>query len=268
MLEAAKQLNYVPNLAARSLVKQKSGLIGILINKTDDEGIWQQLRYSQFINRLEKLLSAQGYHVVLFSLDANNPKLDIISERKLDGVFVIDVKKENFHLISSHFSAGVPLIVIDSLIDDPLFCKVNYDYKDALSQALSSSTSQQAYLIIDSYNNAELMDYIDSSSNLEPSQIHRMTTEISLKHFLEKNESNSGIILNEFIAIAAAKYTDPTHFTVICTAGCHEITPSASTRISFGNRMPEEAFQLMVNLLDNARSGQPSTFIQAEPLSI
>ncbi|WP_256709831.1 hypothetical protein MHI37_03730 [Paenibacillus sp. FSL H8-0548] len=258
----------MPNLAARSLVKQKSGLIGILINKTEDESCWQQLRYSQFINRLEKLLSALGYHVVLFSLDASNPKLDIISERKLDGVFVIDVKKENFHLISSHFSVGVPLIVIDSLIDDPLFCKVNYDYKDALAKAFANTPSQQAYLIIDSYNNAELMDYISSSSNLEPSQIHRMTDEASLKHFLEKNQSNTGIILNEFIAIAAAKYSDPAHFTVICTAGCHELVPSPAARISFGNRMPEEAFQLMVSLLDNARSGHPSTFIQAEVISI
>lgn len=267
ILEAAKQLNYVPNLAARSLVMQKSGLIGILINRAEHEELWRQLRYSQLINRLERLLSDRGYHVVLFSLDASDPKLDIISERKLDGVFVVDVKEENFHLISSHFSTGVPLIVIDSIIDDSLFYKVNYDYEDAFAKAFAASQHQQNFIIIDSFNNAGLVDHICSSSGLDRSLIHVMQDERALKAFLEQNKNNTGIILNEFVAISAYKYVDSSRLTVICTTGCSEMIPAAATRISFDDRKPEEAFQLMMRLLENPIAGSQSKYIQVKAIN-
>ncbi|OME81508.1 hypothetical protein BK120_17895 [Paenibacillus sp. FSL A5-0031] len=262
VLDAAKQLNYVPNLAARSLVKQKSGLIGILINRAENEGFWKQFRYSQFINRLERLLTDRGYHVVLFSLDASSPNLDIISERKLDGVFVVDVKEENFHLISSHFFADVPLIVVDSMIEDPLFYKVNYDYADAFTYAFASLLQpKESFLIIDSFNNADLVNHICTHSGIGRDQIHVMDKEHDLKAFLEHNLDRTGIILNEFVAISAAKYVDPTSLAIICTAGCPEIAPASASKISFGDRKPEEAFQLMMQLLKDPKSGPANKYV-------
>ncbi|MGG1633708.1 LacI family DNA-binding transcriptional regulator [Paenibacillus sp. NRS-1760] len=262
VLDAAKQLNYVPNLAARSLVKQKSGLIGILINRAENEGFWKQFRYSQFINRLERLLSDHGYHVVLFSLDASSPNLDIISERKLDGVFVVDVKEENFHLISSHFSTGVPLIVVDSMIEDPLFYKVNYDYADAFTHAFASLIQpKESFLIIDSFNNADLVNHICTLSGIGRDQIHVVDEERDLKAFLEHNSDRTGIILNEFVAISAAKYVHPTSLTVICTAGCAEIAPASASKISFGDHKPEESFHLMMQLLKDPKSGPVNKYV-------
>jgi hypothetical protein len=264
VLDAAKQLNYVPNLAARSLVKQKSGLIGILINRANDEGIWKQFRNASFINRLERLLTDRGYHVVLSSIDALNPKLDVISERKLDGVFVIDVKSENFHLISSHFSVGVPLIVIDSIIDDALFYKVNFDYKDAFAMARTSSLINPSYIIMDSFNNAELTQSISGSAGIDPSMVHMMENEDQLKRFLEQHAEKEGIVLNEFIGVLAAKYVNPLKLTVICTADCPDILPAAATRIQYDNRKPEEAFQLMMMLLDNPMNGPDHKYIEVK----
>lgn len=261
MLEAAKQLNYVPNLAARSLVKQKSGLIGILISRAENEGFWRQLRYSQFINRLEQLLSNYGYHVVLFGLDAASPKLDIISERKLDGVFVVDVKTENFHLISSHFSVGVPLIVVDSIIDDALFYKVNYDYLDAFETVQATTSVQYEYVIIDNFNNKELVEHIATASKMGPDSIHIMQNDQALELFLRMHEHKKGIILNEFAAISAAKYVDPANLTVICSAGCPEILPLSAGRFTFGDRKPEAAFQLMLQLLNDSKKGPESSYI-------
>ncbi|CAM4366852.1 LacI family transcriptional regulator [Paenibacillus alkaliterrae] len=251
VLDAAKQLNYVPNLAARSLVKQKSGLIGILINRAENEGFWRQFRNAHFIERLERLLTERGYHVVLTSLDAANPKLDIISERKLDGVFVIDVKKETFHLISSHFSVGVPLIVVDSHIDDSLFYKLNYNYADAFEKANTISSLQQSYLIIDSYNNMELVDTIRISSGVPDELIHVLEDEEQLRRFLAGIKGMHGIVLNEFAATIVAKHADPTKLTVICSAGCPGIAPPGAARIEYGDRKPAEAFQLMMQLIDN-----------------
>ena len=264
VLDAAKQLNYVPNLAARSLVKQKSGLIGILINRSENEGFWKQHRYASFINRLERLLTDRGYHVVLFSLDAANPKLDIISERKLDGVFVVDVKRENFHLISSHFSVGVPLILIDSIIEDSLFYKVNYDYEEAFALSGASSQLNQSYVVIDSFNNAELIQSIRSSIGIDPSLFHMMEDEERLERFLEQNAEKTGIVLNEFIGSIAAKYVNAAKLTVICTADCPDILPAAVTRIQYDNRKSEEAFQLMMKLIDDPMNGPEHKYIDVK----
>lgn len=264
VLDAAKQLNYVPNLAARSLVKQKSGLIGILINRSEHEGFWKQLRYASFINQLERLLSDRGYHLVLSSLDADSPKLDIISERKLDGVFAVDVKRENFHLISSHFSVGVPLILIDSIIEDSLFYKVNYDYAEAFARAGASSKLNQSYVVIDSFNNAELIQSIRSSIGIDPSLFHMMEDEEQLGRFLEQNTEKTGIVLNEFIGAAAAKYVNAAKLTVICTADCPDILPAAVTRIQYDNRKSEEAFQLMMKLIDNPMNGPKHKYIEVK----
>ncbi|WP_424767046.1 LacI family DNA-binding transcriptional regulator [Paenibacillus sp. sgz302251] len=255
VLEAAKQLSYVPNLAARSLVKQKSGLIGILINRSENEGFWRSFTYTHFVERLERLLTERGYHVVLATLDASNPKLDIISERKLDGVFVVDVKKEYFHLISSHFSVGVPLIVVDSIIEDPLFYKVNYDYEDAISRASEISSLHQSYIIADRPNNNEFADAIRSLPGVDDRMIHFMESEVKLKQFLEQQGEKHGIVLNEFTSILAARYVEPAKLTVICTAGCPEISPAASHRLQFGDRKPEAAYQLMLQLLDDPNNG-------------
>ncbi|MGO4548667.1 LacI family DNA-binding transcriptional regulator [Paenibacillus sp. 2TAB23] len=261
VLEAAKQLHYVPNLAARSLVKQKSGLIGILVNRTENDGFWRQLHYSTFINRLEQLLTARGYHVVLFSLDAADPKLDIISERKLDGVYVVDVRTENFHLISSRFSIGVPLIVIDSIINDSLFYKVNYDYDDAFALAKASPLAPFGYIIIDSFNNEELTQYIASVSGLEQDAVHFLRDEESLSRFLKNKMNQTGLALSEFAAIMAAKYVNPANLAVICSAGCPDILPNAAVRISFGDLKSEAVFQLMMKLLIAPREGPDTQYV-------
>lgn len=216
------------------------------------------------MNRLERLLSDHGYHVLLFSLDASNPKLDIISERKLDGVFVVDVKEENFHLISSYFSIGVPLIVVDSIINDSLFYKVNYDYTDAFAQAFTLSPQQPSYVIIDSFNNAELVNHITNSTGMERNLIHVMENEQQLTTFLHNKKHEAGIVLSEFVAITAAKFTDPANLTVICTIGCPEMVPHAAAHVTFGEQKSDEAFQLMMLLLKNAAAGPKNKYINVK----
>ncbi|WP_028612480.1 LacI family DNA-binding transcriptional regulator [Paenibacillus harenae] len=267
VLDAAKQLNYVPNLTARSLVMQKSGLIGILINRPESDGSWSRLRHAHFVDGLERLLTERGYHVILSGLDAANPKLDIISERKLDGVFVVDAKKESFHLISSRFSEGVPLIAVDSVIDDPLFYKLNYDYEDAFTKLGASVNLEQSYLIAEDFNNAELAASITRSSGIPADRTHVMKNEERLRQFLAINTNRTGIVLNEFTSAIAAQHVDPAKLAVICTAGCPDIVPHAASRIAFGSRKPEAAFELMLQLLDDPGSGPKQKYIQIKAVN-
>ncbi|MCR8842245.1 LacI family transcriptional regulator [Paenibacillus sp. SC116] len=250
VLAAVERLNYVPNLAARSLVKRKTGLIGILINRAANEPWWRQLRYADMVNRLEQLLTERGYHVVLSSIDAEKPKVGIIAERKLDGVFLFDVKEEHFYSISHHFPAGVPLVVIDSLVEDTLFYKVIHDYEFVLQSAQAWNADHDCYYVIEPYYNEPYVQAIKDTIGVEERQLYVMEDEAQLAEFINSQPAGSkGIIFNEFIGALAAKYTDSSHLTIICTMGCSEIVPAPAKRVSAVENKSQISFDLMMQLL-------------------
>ncbi|HYK74465.1 MAG TPA: LacI family DNA-binding transcriptional regulator [Pseudoneobacillus sp.] len=250
VIEIAKNLNYVPNLAARSLVKQKTGLIGILVNREMNQGFWRNLQYAQFISELEGLLTKSGYHVVLSSLDASNPNPQIIMERKLDGVFLIDANEDTFYHISKQFPA-VPLVVIDSVIDDPLFFKVLPDFERALDKAKQLVGTNPYFLVIEQFNNKQLAKKLKIESNLDEDQISMVKNEQELALFLGKHKGKKGIFVNEFVASLATKYFTPDDMIVICTAECPTILQPSIQKITFNLSKSLASFEVMKKLIQN-----------------
>ena len=266
VLQIAKKLNYVPNLAARSLVKQKTGLIGILINRSAHEGVWRRAQHAEFIFELEQLLTKQGYHVVLSSIDVEKPNLEIIAERKLDGVFLIDVREDFFYSISNTVPAGVPLVLVDSVIDDELFYKVMFDYKRAFSAAKKQLKGKSAVLIMEKFHNAGLTEHIKMASGLAEGDIHLMEDEKALAEFLAKNTDQSAIILNEFLAATVSKFRNTEDDAVICTSNCPEILPVGAKMVLFKDSKANIAFKVLSDLIKDNRGLhlEKYTNIQAE----
>ncbi len=253
VLEIAKKLNYVPNLAARSLVKQKTGLIGILLNRSVHEGVWRRSYHAEFIFELEQLLTKKGYHVVLSSIDVEKPNLEIIAERKLDGVILIDVREDLFYSISKTVPSGVPLVLADSVIDDPLFYKVLYDYQGAFSAAKKKLEGKPAFLIMEKFHNTGLSDRIIKESGLERHNVYVMENEDGLPDFLASNKDKSAIIINEFLAAAVSKRRDLKDDVVICTSNSPEILPEGTKRVQFKDTKACIAFIVLSDLMKDNR---------------
>ena len=76
VLEAARQLNYIPDPAARALASQRSYRIGALI-PTIDNSI-----FAGFLEALHKRLRAAGYNLLLSSYEFD-PKLELEETRAL-----------------------------------------------------------------------------------------------------------------------------------------------------------------------------------------
>ncbi|MGG4488227.1 LacI family DNA-binding transcriptional regulator [Metabacillus idriensis] len=253
VLQIAKKLNYVPNLAARSLVKQKTGLIGILLNRSAHEGVWRRSYHAEFIFELEQLLTKQGYHVVLSSIDVEKPNLEIIAERKLDGVFLIDVREDFFYSISKTVPAGVPLVLVDSVIDDELFYKVMYDYHGAFSAAKNLLEQESSVLIMEKFHNAGLTEQIKRASGVAEENIHLVENEKDLADFLSMNSDRPAIILDEFLAGIVLKYRNIKGDAVICTSHCPEILSAEAKTVLFKNSKAMIAFQVLSDLIKDNR---------------
>lgn len=260
ILDTAKTLGYVPNLAARSLVKQQSNLIGLLINMPKRSSSWRLLRHSVLIHEIEAELNKNGYHLIIHSLDATAPKLDIIAERKLDGVIVVDAIGEHFHHISRYFPYGVPLLIVDSLIDDPLFHQVIYDYGDALAQISElRNQPENYYVVLDNYNNQELIAHITDLIPLPKEHIHIMSSELELQRFLNQQLGRKGIIENEGIALLAAKYTSSQELTIICTSGISALLPPEAQVITFSESKGVVVVKKLLQLITSSTVDSDAT---------
>ncbi|WP_019912622.1 LacI family DNA-binding transcriptional regulator [Paenibacillus sp. HW567] len=248
IIELAEELRYIPNLAARSLANQKTGLVGVLVHKSGHMPYWKLHAQLAFIHALEQRLTAAGYHTLLYSLDTDNPTLDIIVERKLEAVFLMDVRDDSFYSISRHFVEGVPLILIDSMIEDKLFKQVVFNYRSALEKALPDDLSQVC-LIMESFNNSLLTRYIRSSVPLADDAVFEIRGLQDLIPATDHRRFKRAIVINEFIGSHLEKTARFEHLTVICTCNSPEMLGEGVEKVLFHGDKAEVAFDLMQKLL-------------------
>ncbi len=251
IINLARELSYVPNLTARTLAKRKSGLVGILIIKSyENEMPWKEFYYFNFINKLEKMLSESGYHVLISSIDISDPKLDIITERELEGVFILDVNKEIFYKISPKIN--VPIIVVDSYIDDLLFHKVILDFEGAINRAKELLGGQGSFMVMDNLNNTEVCERIKKEAGFSDEDIYIMESEVGLVEFLNKHRGQKGIIMNEFIGIIALKHIKAEYIAVISICGSTYLLPQELNKVIFNN---DEKAVISIELILDYMSG-------------
>ncbi len=124
---AIRELNYIPNLTARSLVKNNSHLIGVIIPQTEDSSqmLLTNPFYSEIVSGVESKLRECGYHLLLSGVEKGNSYLDTSVQRNLDGAIIMGIYQEQFY--EELKQASIPIVLIDSYISDNYFFKVGID---------------------------------------------------------------------------------------------------------------------------------------------
>ncbi|WP_410772169.1 LacI family DNA-binding transcriptional regulator [Fontibacillus sp. BL9] len=272
VLDAANKLNYIPSLTARSLVKGKSGMLALLFNRSKQDGYWRQLYYGMLTERTEAICKREGYHLIVLGMDAEQPKLDIVQQREVDGVILVDVKKEVFRDISVHFNIGVPLVLLDSYIEDPLFHKVVFDYRKAFAlwKERTGRNSGHYFLVMESFNNDTLMKEIMEAANLDSDSIFILSADNAsdLPGFLAKQEGNSGAVINEFVGmhVVNAAQGIALQLTVFCTSGLPELLPAdiSTLRMEIDRNQVDIAFQIIQFYIDSRSKDRKNQYSKAE----
>jgi LacI family transcriptional regulator len=109
ILAIAKELNYVPNAAARSLKKRETKIIGVFL--TNYGGAF----YGQLLQGIQDALSSKGYEMIVCSGVQSHR---FIPERMIDGAIVLDFMFSSEELIK-HAEAGHKIVVMDRELDHP-----------------------------------------------------------------------------------------------------------------------------------------------------
>ncbi len=96
VLEAARQLGYYPNLLARSLRNQYSGIIGLMM--TDPNNTF----FASLIKQVEQNVTQRGYRLLLTYNDEDAGKerlcMESLLSSRADGILVMPVSHENQEL--------------------------------------------------------------------------------------------------------------------------------------------------------------------------
>ncbi|RIE00886.1 LacI family DNA-binding transcriptional regulator [Cohnella faecalis] len=201
VMKAAQKLNYIRNLNARTLKSGKSELIGILLPQTAGESYWTPYRYTKAIFHLGKYLNRHGYHLIVVHIDPDSPKLDILLEREVDGVFVLNAAAKTFYQISKRYGLGIPLIGIDTYNEDTLFHKLIPDFTAAIAKVAELLGRRPDFVVIDDYRDKKYVDTIKAATGLDQRDIHAYADERRLRKFLAGRSGQAGCVINEFCAI-------------------------------------------------------------------
>jgi LacI family transcriptional regulator len=126
ILKIAKELNYVPHAAARSLKKRQSNIIGTFL--TDFSGNF----YGDLLQGVKESLQGKGYDLIVCSgLQSHR----MISERIIDGAIILDETFADEELLQ-YANYGHKLVVLDRELNHPNINQVLLDNKAGATLAM------------------------------------------------------------------------------------------------------------------------------------
>ena len=124
VMEAITKLNYKPNQMARGLRAGKTYTLALMIPAINS------LYYPMIMRSIEQEVSKKDYALILCNnsenLETEKKNLEMLMQRKVDGIFCMSVSDDIRHLITA--SREVPVVLLNRNFDD--ICCVSYDNED------------------------------------------------------------------------------------------------------------------------------------------
>lgn len=106
--QAARELGYTPNLVARSLRNQRSGVIGLIVSDIDN------VFYSTVIRVMESEIKKAGYRLILTysneSPELELENLEMLASSRVEGIIFTPTTVKNYNRIAKLKSQGIPFV--------------------------------------------------------------------------------------------------------------------------------------------------------------
>jgi DNA-binding LacI/PurR family transcriptional regulator len=124
IFKAAAELGYRPNALARSLITQRSNIVGVLFSYLDNPF------YANALELLCHRLQARGYHALVFMMpdtlhDVEATVSDIL-QYQVDGVITASVELSS-RICEDCREKDIPVVMLNRIQDDPRLSSVTTD---------------------------------------------------------------------------------------------------------------------------------------------
>lgn len=135
----AKELDYSPNIVARSLVMNKTKTIGLLVSGMFRESVKDNFTL-EVLSGVNDYVGQQDYDLILFSTNTAKQKektyTQLCRERRVDGVIIQGIKTDDPYL-KEVVESNIPCVMIDIPIEKETVGYVTTDNIQGAKQAVS-----------------------------------------------------------------------------------------------------------------------------------
>ena len=126
VLEAARQMNYTPNLAARSLITRRTGTVGVVVSDITNPF------YPELLDILHNELALAGYRTILFNeqTDASVEQHvgELVNGAAVDGLLYVSATLGT--PLPGHGARDLPVVLVNRYIDSaPVDTVVSDNYR-------------------------------------------------------------------------------------------------------------------------------------------
>lgn len=115
IMDAMEELNYRPNAIARSLVLQKTNIIGVIVDNLC------QTFFFDFIKGIEQEIEKSSYEVLFCSardkVEAKKKYIDFFSQGRADGFILYGSNVRDRKLIEEMENSMVPMVIVENDVD-------------------------------------------------------------------------------------------------------------------------------------------------------
>lgn len=114
ILDLCDEMQYIPNLSARSLITQKSYTIGIIFEEITGVGLQHPL-FSKILESFKNTVEAQGYDIMFLSKSMgakNGSYLEHSKRKQVEGVLVLCGEFNSDEMLNL-YKSDIPTILID-----------------------------------------------------------------------------------------------------------------------------------------------------------
>jgi LacI family kdg operon repressor len=139
--QAIKELDYIPNYAAKSLKQKKSGTIGVIVANI------LHTFSTEIIRAIEDSCGKSGFHLFVCNADDQPEKerayIDMLMAKQVDGLIIFPTNG-NDDLYKQLKKADFPIVFVDRKINQPIFPTLLLDNESA-SQIAVSQIAKKGY---------------------------------------------------------------------------------------------------------------------------
>ena len=125
--QAIKDLGYVPNMSARSLVSNSSKVIAVInhVVTSGNKNFMEDPFHSIFIGSIESRLRENGYYLMLRTVKTSDDLNFFLRNWNLDGLILNGVYEDDFFDILTNIN--IPIVLIDSYVSNSNICNVGLE---------------------------------------------------------------------------------------------------------------------------------------------
>lgn len=152
----ANELNYVPNMAARTLKRQETRIIGVYLST------YSGSFYGELLDGIKQGLAIKGYEMIVCSGKQSHL---FIPERMIDGGIVLDWEFKSEEILQ-YADRGYQLVVLDRFLEDKRVPSVLLDNRGGAALAIQQFIelgSKKVYLLSGPTESHDAIERLDTS---------------------------------------------------------------------------------------------------------